>query len=107
MLRRTISALTLFALTLLVATPGWAAPDNPFDLDGSGEVTIDDFDFTDLDPLDNPYNLNGDGGLSTADLTFFLGLYGTSDPSADVNCDGTVDGWDLRAFLHAIYTVGG
>ena len=80
MRRRILSCFTLLALTWSVSATARADDGNPFDLDGSGEVTIADFDFTDLDPASNPYNLNGDGGLSTGDLLIFLSLFGTSDP---------------------------
>jgi hypothetical protein len=48
-----------------------------------------------------PGDLDGDGDVDGADMGLFLGLWGTSDPSADLNGDGQVDGGDLGLILQA------
>ncbi|MFM9956540.1 MAG: SUMF1/EgtB/PvdO family nonheme iron enzyme [Phycisphaerales bacterium] len=47
-------------------------------------------------------DLNGDNAVNTADLTRFLGRFGTTVPTGtlgDLNCDGAVNTLDLTTFL--------
>lgn len=53
--------------------------------------------FVDLCPAD----VNDDGALNFFDVSAFLTLFNTGDPSADFNDDGALDFFDVSAFLAA------
>jgi hypothetical protein len=46
-------------------------------------------------------DLNGDGSLDFFDVSAFLGAFGANDPVADFNGDGSWDFFDVSAFLGA------
>ncbi|MGV6814288.1 MAG: GC-type dockerin domain-anchored protein [Phycisphaerales bacterium] len=60
-----------------------------------------------LDPIADlcPADLNGDGSLDFFDVSAFLGAFSTNDPIADFTGDGFFDFFDVSAFLGA-FVVG-
>ena len=50
-------------------------------------------------------DMNQDGAVTAADLTEFLGAFGTNNPCADMDSDGDVDADDNPLFIDAIGTV--
>lgn len=48
-----------------------------------------------------PADLTGDGTLDFFDVSAFLGAFGAGDPSADFNDDGVYNFFDVSAFLQA------
>lgn len=46
-------------------------------------------------------DINGDGSLDFFDISAFLGAFGSGDPIADYNGDGSLDFFDISAFLSA------
>lgn len=52
-------------------------------------------------PASNPADINGDGSVNGFDLAALLGAWGTSAPGPDIDDNGTVDGLDLAALLAA------
>lgn len=47
----------------------------------------------------SPADYDEDGDVDGADLSFFLAMWGTTDPRGDLDGDGDVDGADLSTFL--------
>jgi hypothetical protein len=55
-----------------------------------------------VDAVDQcPADLDGSGEVNVDDLLMVIGVYGTNDPSGDANGDGVVDTNDVLAVLAA------
>jgi len=90
---------------------GVPGPDNvgPRDADGDGvndldfnAITGDQFINLSAPPVAScPADLNGDGTLDFFDVSAFLSAFGMSNPAADFNGDGAFNFFDVSAFLTA------
>ena len=71
---------------------------------GSGSIVeagVDDLQIVAIGCNTNPADLNGDGTLDFFDISAFLNAFANQDPIADFTNDGVFDFFDISAFLAA------
>jgi autotransporter family porin len=76
-------------------------PDTGIDDGFPGIVDLGAAEFQGTTPTDCPPDINDDGTLNFFDISAFLTAFNAQDPVADFNGDGTFNFFDISAFLSA------
>jgi len=76
-------------------------PDTGIDDAVPGVVDLGAAEFQGTTPTDCPPDINDDGTLNFFDISAFLSAFNAQDPVADFNDDGTFNFFDISAFLSA------
>ncbi len=79
-------------------------PDTGVDDGLTGIVDLGAAEFQGTTPSDCPPDINEDGTLNFFDISAFLTAFNAQDPIADFNDDGTFNFFDISAFLAAFST---
>ncbi len=79
-------------------------PDTGLDDAIPGIIDLGAAEFQGTTPSDCPPDFNDDGTLNFFDISAFLAAFGNQDPIADFNDDGSFNFFDISAFLTAFST---